>query len=303
MHTEHIGENLHQIDLQTGGYPNLIASYVLKGDQTAIIESGPTSSIPNLISGLKELDVPLENVIYVAISHVHIDHGGGAGTLLKFLPNAKVITHSKGASHLRDPVRLWVASQETLGDVAEMFGEPEPVPEERIIVAAEGMIFSLGKRLQLQVIEAPGHASHSLSYCEHHNNGVFPGDAAGAYLPEFDTVFPTTPHPFRPDIALSTLDKLIALNPEFLYYSHFGKVSDAVKRLRDYEVQIKLWLNIAQDGISRGEGIETIQDRILSQDTTIQKSILALKNHGVNRKALIENSVKGFVKFAENLRV
>ncbi|MCJ7794011.1 MBL fold metallo-hydrolase, partial [Candidatus Bathyarchaeota archaeon] len=144
MHTKQIGKKLFLIDLETGGYKNLIASYVLKGKKAIIVETGPTSSIPNLLLGLKELNIKAENVAYVALTHVHIDHGGGAGTLLKNLPNAKVIVHSKGAPHLADPRKLWAASKKVLGNVAELFGEPEPVPEERIIVASEGMAFDVG---------------------------------------------------------------------------------------------------------------------------------------------------------------
>jgi glyoxylase-like metal-dependent hydrolase (beta-lactamase superfamily II) len=299
MHTKQIGENLFLIDLQTGGFVNLIASYVLKGKQTAIVETGPTSSIPTLLLGLKELNVKPEEVDYVAISHVHIDHGGGAGTLLKSLPNARVIVHSKGAAHLVDPRKLWVASQETLGAVAEMFGKPEPVPEDRIVVADDGMKVDLGKGLKLTAVEAAGHASHNLGYYEHLNNGVFPGDSAGAYLPEFDTVFPTTPPPFRPDIALASLGKLIDLNPNVLYYSHFGKASDAVRRLRNYRTQIRLWLRIAQEGDSQGESPEEIRERIFREDETVLKAVPALRKNPVHRKTLIENSVQGFIEFVK----
>ena len=182
MHTKQIGKKLFLTDLETGGYKNLIASYVLKGKKAIIVETGPTSSIPNLLSGLKELNIKAENIAYVALTHVHIDHGGGAGTLLKNLPNAKVIVHSKGAPHLADPRKLWAASKKVLGNVAELFGEPEPIPEERIIVASEGMAFDVGDEVRLKAIEAPGHASHNLSYYEYLNEGVFPGDAAGAYI-------------------------------------------------------------------------------------------------------------------------
>ena len=164
MHTKVIGENLFLIDLETCGYTNLIASYVLKGEKILIVETGPTSSIPNLLSGLAELKVSPEEVAYVAVSHIHIDHAGGAGTLLRQLPNAKVIVHPRGASHLIDPTKLWLASKQTLGDVAEMFGKPEPVPEDRIIAATEGLTLDLGKGLKLRVIEAPGHASHNVAY-------------------------------------------------------------------------------------------------------------------------------------------
>jgi glyoxylase-like metal-dependent hydrolase (beta-lactamase superfamily II) len=302
MHTKQIGENLFQIDLQTGGFRNLIASYVLRGEQTAIVETGPTSSIPNLLAGLQELNVKPESIAYVAVTHVHIDHAGGAGTLLKNLPNAKVIVHPKGAPHMADPAKLWAASQQTLGSVAKMFGEPEPVPENRIIVASDGMTVPLGKRLALKAVEAPGHASHNVSYYEQRSNGVFPGDGAGAYLPDYDVVFPTTPPPFRPDIALESLDKLIALNPAVLYYSHFGKADDAVKRLRGYQAQIKLWLGIVKDGIQKGDSAEAIRERIFREDTTVTRAVPALKSNPVHRRTLIENSPRGFIEFIQNPR-
>ena len=303
MLTEKIGENLFLVDLETGGFKNLIASYVLKGKKAIIVETGPASSISNLLSGLKELSVKVEDVAYVAVTHVHIDHSGGAGTLLKSLPNAKVIVHSKGAQHLSDPAKLWAASKMVLGDVAEMFGEPEPVREDRMLVASEGLIVDAGNGVKLKVVEAPGHASHSLSYFEFLNEGIFPGDAAGAYLSEFDTVFPTTPPPFHPDIALVSLDKLISLNPKALYYTHFGKAQDAVKRLRSYAVQIKLWTNIAQEGVTKGESAEAIKQRILREDETIREAAKVLTEDPVSRKTLIENSVQGFVDFALNPQI
>lgn len=303
MHAKQIGKNLFLIDLETGGFKNLIASYVLKAKRTLIVETGPTSSVPNLLSGLKELDINPDDVDYVALSHIHIDHGGGIGTLLKKLPNAKVIVHSKGVPHLIDPVKLWAASQETLGFVAEIFGKPEPVPEDRIIVAEEGMIFDAGEGAKLKTLETAGHASHNLSFYEPQNQGVFPGDSAGAYLVEFDTVFPTTPPPFRPDIALISLDKLISLNPQFLYYTHFGKASDAIKRLRSYQVQIKRWLNIVEESLEHGENAETIRERIFTQDETIREVVPKLKANPVHRKTLIDNSVRGFIEFAKNPRI
>jgi glyoxylase-like metal-dependent hydrolase (beta-lactamase superfamily II) len=302
MHMKKVGRNVSLIDLQTGGFKNLIASYVLEGTQVAVVETGPTSSVSNLFKGLEELNVEPEEVTYLAISHVHIDHGGGAGTALKRLSNARVIIHSKGAPHLKDPTRLWEASQETLGDVAAMFGKPEPVPEDRIIVAKDGETFNLGKGLRLTVIEAPGHASHNLAYYEHLNRGIFPGDAAGAYLEEFDAVFPTTPPPFRPDFALASLDRLVEFRPEVLHFSHFGKASEAVKRLRNYQGQIRTWLRIARDSVSRGESTESICERILREDLTIQKTIPAITADPVSRKTLIENSVEGFVEFVRNPR-
>ena len=298
MHTKQIGENLFLIDLETGGFKNLIASYVLKGAKTIIVETGPTSSIINLLAGLKEAGVNAEDVAYVALSHVHLDHGGGAGTLLKSLPNAKVIVHPRGAPHLINPETLWLQSQKVLGHVADMYGKPEPVPENKIIAATEGMTIDAGNNMQLKVVETLGHAAHNLSYREPLNNGVFTGDAAGIYLSEFDVVIPTTPPPFRLDIELTSLTKLISLNPEFLYYSHFGKAPDAVQRLKNYAAQIKLWARIAEEGVKNGHSTEAIRDRILTEDTTMRKIGSYLKAHPIYMKTAVGNSVQGFIDFA-----
>ena len=107
MHVIELTEHIYLIDVETGGLKNFIASYILKGKQVAIVETGPTSSVPNLLSALEQLDVKFEDIVYVAISHIHLDHGGGAGTLIRNLPNAKVVVHQRGAPHLVNPKKLW----------------------------------------------------------------------------------------------------------------------------------------------------------------------------------------------------
>ena len=303
MHTKEIGKHLFLIDLETGGFKNLIASYVLKGAKAIIVETGPSSSISNLLSGLKELGIKAEDVAYVAISHIHLDHGGGAGALLKFLPNAKIIVHPRGAPHLVNPEKLWLQSQKVLGYVAEIYGAPEPVPEDRLIAASEDMTFNVGNNVKLKAVETLGHASHHLSYYEFLNEGVFPGDAAGVYLSEFDVVIPTSPPPFHLDSALASLEKLVRLRPKALYYSHFGKASDAVKRLQDYARQIKLWANIAEEGIKNKQSSDAIRERIFTEDEAMRKIAPFLKSHPISMKTALENSVQGFIDFAEKSHI
>ena len=298
MRTTKIGKNLYQVELETGGFKNLICSYVIKGAKITLVESGPTTSVPNLVEGLKELNVSFEDVQYVAVTHVHLDHGGGAGTLLKFLPNAKVIVHDRGMPHLIDPQRLWKSSQSVLGSVSEIFGEPEPVPEERILPVTDG-VFDLGAGGTLKVIETLGHASHNLSFLESFNNGVFPGDAAGTYFPEFDLVMPTSPPPFHLESALASLDKLIRLSPTVLYYSHFGKVSNAVKRLRDYKRQLQLWGKIAEEGVKENLSMVQIRERIVAEDKVMQKLADYLKEHRIYSKTALGNSIQGFIDYAK----
>jgi glyoxylase-like metal-dependent hydrolase (beta-lactamase superfamily II) len=263
------------------------------------VETGPSSSIPNLLSSLKELDVKVEDVAYVALSHVHLDHGGGTGTLLKLLPNAKVLVHPRGVSHLVNPKKLWLQSKEVLGRVAEIFGEPEAVPKDRIIAASDGTTLDVGKNLRLRALETLGHASHNLSYYEPLYGGIFSGDTAGIYLCEFDAVVPTTPPPFRLDTALASVEKLASLKPSALYYSHFGKGRDAVKQLQDHVLQLKLWGRIAKEEIEKKHGLKEVQERILVEDKAMQKLAGFIRSHPIYLEVILGNSVQGFIDFTE----
>ena len=297
LHTKQINNNFYQVELETGGFKNLICSYVFTGEKVTLVESGPTSSVPRLVEGLQELDVKFEDVQYIAVTHVHLDHGGGAGTLIKYLPNAKVIVHPKGMPHLVNPERLWTSAQTVLGFIAEVFGKPEPVPQQRIIPVTEGT-FDLSNGGKLKAFETIGHASHNLSFQESFGNGVFPGDAAGTYIPEFGVVVPTTPPPFYLQEALASLDKLISLNPSALYFSHFGKADNAVQRLKEYKVQLQLWADIAKDGVGKNQSLEQIRDRIVAEDKVMKQIANFVKAHPIYSKTMLENCVRGFTWYA-----
>ena len=303
MQITKLENHLYQIDVETAGIKNFIASYILKGKQVAMVETGPTSSVPNLLSCLKELKVKREDVVYVAVSHIHLDHGGGVGTLLKYLPKAKVIVHPRGAPHLANPEKLWQQSKEVMGSITEMYGKPEPVPEERIIAATDGMTFDVGNNIRLKVVETLGHASHHLSYYEPLSEGIFSGDAAGIYLNEIDVIVPTTPSPFRLDIALASLDKLISLKPKVLYYSHFGKAYNAVEKLRTYAQQLKLWAKIAKQGIENKDSLEAISKRVIESDSAVRKAKEYIKVHPFLSETVFNESVRGFMDFVEKFDV
>ena len=290
------------VELETGGFKNLICSYVIKGRKPFLVESGPANSIQNLLTALAQLDVKFDDVEFVAITHVHLDHGGGAGTLLKSLPNAKVIVHPRGMPHLIDPERLWPSSRKVLGFVSDIFGKPEAVPKDRVIPVTEGS-FDLGCGAKLTVFETIGHASHNLSFQESFNGGVFPGDAAGTYLPEFDVVVPTTPPPFYLDAALASLDKLISLKPTVLYFSHFGKALNAKQRLEDYKIQLQLWAEIAEEGVKKNWSLEQIRDRIIVEDKVMGLIKDFVMSHRIYSKTVLENCVRGFMEFAKQKQI
>jgi len=298
MHTRRLSEHLYLIDLKPIGLENFIASYVLKGEKaTAIVESGPTCSIPNLLAGLKEIGVKNEEVDYVAVSHIHIDHAGGAGTLLRSLPNAKLIVHAKGAPHIVKPEKLWEQSKLVLREVAVAYGKIEPVPENRVVSPSDGVILDLGGSLQLKVVETLGHASHHLGYFESETHGIFQGDAAGIYFPKLDVTIPTAPAPFHLELTLASLEKLLQLEPKRLYYTHFGPVENGVDRLRRYEAQLQLWAKIVSEAVKRGDTSESIHEQILKQDPQMRTAEPFIKEHLILREGVMMQNIQGYVEY------
>jgi glyoxylase-like metal-dependent hydrolase (beta-lactamase superfamily II) len=161
--------------------------------------------------------------------------------------------------------------------------------------------FDLGDGAKLKAIETLGHASHNLSFQESFNNGVFPGDAAGTYFPEFEVIVPTTPPPFRLDVALASLDNIIGLKPTALYYSHFGKASNADQRLKDYKLQLELWAKIAEEGVKQNWSLVQIRDRIIAEDKVMNRvEIVAfIRSHRIYSKTVLENCIRGFIEYAK----
>ena len=297
MHTKRLNDFMYLIDLKPKGLENFSASYVIKGKIVAIVETGPRLTVKNLLAGLKEIGIKRDEVNYVAVTHIHIDHAGGAGTLLHHLPNARLLVHERGIRHLVNPEKLWISSLQVLGSIAEMYGRFQPVPEERTLIAKEGMVIDLGEGVNLKVLEMPGHASHELSFYEKNSNGIFPGDAAGIYLNKFDVVIPTTPAPFHLEMALSSLQRLIQMKPSWLYYSHFGPVSNAVERLKNYAARLKLWGEIILGGMRSGENFEVIYERILEKDPLTPDVAGFLKDHLILSRGIVMQNIHGFMEY------
>ena len=297
MYSRKLNEFTYLIDLKPMGIESIIATYVLKGSKFAIVETGPTSSVKNLLAGLREMGIRAKEIDYVAVSHVHTDHAGGAGTLLRHLPNARLLVHVRGAPHLVKPEKLWRQAKQVLGEIAEMYGEVQPVPEERIIATTDGMVIDLGEGIELKALETLGHASHHLSFYESLGRGIFLGDAAGIYLDKFNVVIPATPAPFHLEMALSSLDKLIKMAPKTLYYTHFGQAGDAVKRMRAHVAQLKLWAKIVLEGMKGGVDMETIYKRILEEDPSMKAIADFMKEHLVLKRGMVTQSIQGFVEY------
>jgi len=298
MHTKQLSSHLYIIDLRPTGVENFIASYVLRGTKaTAIIETGPTCSIPNLLTGLNEIGVKNQDIDYIMVSHIHIDHGGGAGTLMQHLPTAKLIVHPRGAPHIIHPEKLWEQSQQVLGEVATAYGKIEPAPENRVIAPSDSTLFDLGGTVQIKVLETLGHASHHLAYFDSDSQGIFQGDAAGIYFPQLDATIPTAPAPFNLEMTLASLEKLAQMQPKWLYYTHYGPVENAVKRIRSYEAQLQLWAHVVSQAVKRGDTLESVHEQILQKDPQMKAALDFINKHLILRRGVLMQNVQGYVEY------
>ncbi len=297
MYTKKLNDFTYLIDLKTAGYENFIAAYVVKEDKVAVVETGPTSSISNLLAGLHEIGIQNEAVNYVVVSHIHIDHAGGAGTLLQDLPNAKLLVHRRGARHMVNPEKLWVHSREALREIVDLYGPIQSVPENRIVVSEDGMVVDLGEHVKLQVVETLGHASHHQSFYEKESRTLFLGDAGGIYLQKLDVVIPTTPPPLHLETKLYSIEKLMKLEPSWLCYTHFGQANNAVSRLRAYVEQLKLWAKIVSESTERGDDLEAVYAKIMEQDPSMGRAEEFIESHWMVRQSMVLQSIQGFIQY------
>lgn len=214
--------------------PGMACCYLLRsGDSYAFVECGTSLSVPGLLEVLEQRGIAREQVSYVMPTHVHLDHAGGAGLLMRELPEAKLVAHPRAARHLIDPSKLIEGAAAVYGadNLAKMYGEILPVAESRVIVAADNFKLSLSGR-ELLFLDAPGHARHHYAIWDAESRGIFSGDVFGLSYRDFDGplgpfLFPTTtPVQFEPEAWRQTLDRFLALNPAYVYLTHYGRVGD-----------------------------------------------------------------------------
>lgn len=292
-----LSERLKMIDVQPPipGQSEFIGIYVLSGEQVALIDVGPYSSAGNLIKGLTALHIDPQNVSYIFITHIHIDHAGALGDLLEFLPNARVIVHPKGVAHLVNTEKLWQGSLQVLGDLAEKYGRPRNIPQERVLPAEDGMRIGLGKGVELEIIHTPGHAAHHMSFLEEKTGILFAGEAGGDYAAKVDLLRPATPPPLIVRYKLASIDKLLERKPTTIYYAHFGCGGDAQSKLRRHKEQLNLWRSVVSEALQKGAQPDAIFSALMEKDVNLE-GLKRLPQDQYQRECyFISNSIKGFV--------
>jgi len=209
------------IDTKMSGCEGITAAFVVQGETTALVETGPKSSVEHVLGGLEAAGI--ETLHWIVVTHIHLDHAGAAGTLAKHFPEATVVVHEKGAPHLVDPSKLWASASRIYGDAMEsLWGGIDPIPGERITTVAHGEAVDLGGR-RLTAVETPGHARHHHAFVDSSNGVAFVGDALGVRLPDVGLNRPATPPPeFDLHDALASIARIKELGASSLWLTHFG---------------------------------------------------------------------------------
>ena len=241
--------------------PGLVASYLIEEQgRYAFVDSGATSTLPVLLHAMQDLQVRPEQVDYVLVTHVHLDHAGAAGLLLQSLPEARLVVHPRGAPHMINPDKLIAGATAVYGEQAfrRIFGEIVPVPESRVIEAGDGFSLSLQGR-ELLFLDTPGHARHHYCVYDERSRGFFTGDTFGLSYRDFDQgedvfLFPTTtPVQFDPQALHASIDRLISFQPRRMYLTHFGCITHLEKAAQRLHRQIDAFVGMAREVKASGD--------------------------------------------------
>ena len=220
--------------------PGLCAAYLVREhDRAAFIDCGTALAAPRLMAALQQQGLRPEQVDWLIVTHIHLDHAGAAGALLQQLPNAKLVVHPRGAAHMIDPGKLIAGATAVYGEqhMLANFGHPLPIDAGRVVEAADGQVIDLNGR-PLLLLDTPGHASHHICIVDQRSGGIFSGDTFGLSYPALDTaagpfIYPTTtPVQFDPEQLHHSIDRLVAQQPSRFHLTHFGPIA-ASQRLSD----------------------------------------------------------------------
>lgn len=267
MDTIELGDEVHLVDTQMGGFDGITAAYVLRTERPALVETGAARSAERVVEALAGLGIGPDDLATIVVTHIHLDHAGGVGDLADAFPQAEIVVHERGARHLVDPARLLASARMVYGEVLDrVFGELLPTPAERVRALGQTGVVDLGGGRRLTSTYSPGHASHHVGLLDSQTGDLYVGDAAGIYVPEADLVRPATPPPdFDLSLALASLDAFENLQPTRLLFSHYGPVAAVQETLDKSAEELRLWVEItagARDaGLDLDHAVAAVAER------------------------------------------
>jgi glyoxylase-like metal-dependent hydrolase (beta-lactamase superfamily II) len=269
-----LGHEVFQIDTRMAGYDGITAGYLIRGDRPCLVETGTAPSAPVIRDALAGLGIGPGDLATVVVTHIHLDHAGGAGDIAAMFPAAQIVVHQRGARHLADPSRLMAGARMVYGDALErLFGVLAPVPAGRIVALDDVGTVDLGGGRRLDSYYSPGHARHHVGRVDSDTGDLYVGDAAGVYLPDTGDVRPATPPPdFDLETALASVRKFAALQPSRLLFSHYGPVDRVGEILDRSAEEIIIWVEETRrarralgPGLDLDHAVAMVRDRTMDR--------------------------------------
>ncbi|HPI61843.1 MBL fold metallo-hydrolase, partial [Zoogloea sp.] len=227
----HFGDGIYAVDSGYTG-PDVAAIHLIEeAGRAALVDTGNNDSLRHVLEALAETGLSADAVDYVLLTHIHLDHAGGAGAFMQAFPNAKLVVHPRGARHMAEPSKLFAGVSAVYGPerAKELYGELIPVPVARIIEAGDGHELDLGGRV-IRVFDTPGHARHHVCYFDTKSRAFFTGDTFGLSYRALDvggkpSIFPTTtPVQFEPEAMHASIRRMEAEQPTAMYLTHYAQV-------------------------------------------------------------------------------
>lgn len=249
-----VDDHITAIDHELLEIPGAGVTYVVRGEEVALIETGTSLTVPRTLAGLDQLGIPRDAVGHILCTHVHMDHAGGAGYLAEALPRARVYLHSMSSEHLIDPSRLLPSVERAVGpELWPVYGDVRPLAPERLH-PAETLRLDLGRDVVLEALATPGHSPDHLAFWDRRSSGMFIGDATSLAQPYYGLTLPVTPPPtYSLDDHLATVALLRTQDISRFYVTHAG-AHDAPDALLDQtEEMLQALARLAQEALARGD--------------------------------------------------
>lgn len=257
---------IRAIDSMMCGRERVTSCYLVEAAEPALVETGPSTSSQAVLDGLRELGVGASDLAHIVVTHIHLDHAGGAGTLSPHFPGATVWVHERGFPHLADPTKLVASATRVYGEakLEELFGPVEPVPSDRLRSMTDGDRVGLGDR-ELEVLYTPGHASHHVALIDSLSGGVFVGDALGVFLPDVRVMRPATPPPeFDLPLAVQSIERIRARKPSSILFSHFGPTPDVEQVCGRAVERMEEWAGFVEEALGHTSDLPDVVTRLRS---------------------------------------
>lgn len=262
---ERLDDDLVAIDTFTGGLSRVTAGYLLTTSRPTLVECGPSLSIDNVVAGLRELGMDPEDLAYLIVTHIHLDHAGGAGDIAQAFPEAKIVVSEVGAPHLEDPGKLNESSRRVYGDLMDsVYGEAAPIDSERILAVADGHELDIGDGHTLELMYTPGHAKHHIGVWDDATGTLFSGDSVGVKFPGMKEIRPATPPPdFNLESAGESLRRYLERQPARVYLAHYGELAPPMEGLQDALVRLHLWAETAEAAYHEHDELDHVIDTLV----------------------------------------